>query len=169
MQIEFTLSPKRAQEEASTGPSPTGRWPSGRCRENEISPMPSCTSRRAASAAGPLTTRAPGGSVALGPGLPTSATAHPSTRVGASALGPGPNRCAGTAYCGKRYAGKCNATGYATANAACWKMQRGNNAATPNVWCSVEPYGRAVRRLRASRRPVRLRGRRARTCYKWKA
>ena len=33
-------------------------------------------------------------------GRPTSATVHPSTKVGASALGPGPNRCARTAYCG---------------------------------------------------------------------
>ena len=69
---------------------------------------------------------------------PTSATAHPPTKVGADALGPGPGRCAGAAYCGndtrcERYAGKCNAArGNATQCMSRWVA----SAADLNVACT---------------------------------
>jgi hypothetical protein len=62
---------------------------------------------------------------------PTSATAHPPTKVGADALGPGPDRCAGT--CCERYAGKCNAArGNATQCMSRWVA----SAADLNVACT---------------------------------
>ena len=57
---------------------------------------------------------------------PTSATAHPPTKVGADALGPGPGRCAGAAYCGNDML-----------RALCRKMQRGNDLALQNKCLSV--------------------------------
>ena len=88
--------------------------------------MPSCTSRRAASAAGPSTTRAPGSGMALGPTLRTR-----QPRSGRMPSDPVP-------------------TGTQT---LCWKMQR--NAATPKIWCNVDPYRHAAMQ-RVSSGPVHV-------------
>ena len=57
--------------------------------------------------------------------MPTGPTAHPPTKVGAEALGPGPGRCAGAAYCGNA-------------------MRRGTLCRTMHLWCGQCTSRRAV-------------------------
>lgn len=89
--------------------------------------MPLCTSRRAASAAGPLTTRAPGIGMALGPTLRTR-----QPRSGRMPSDPVP-------------------TGAASV------MLENATLRTPTVWCSVDPYERRRAASEATKQRTRER------------